>query len=123
MTEYYYGSFIYRYVQKLKHYAIRYDGHNFYLTNDGPKKATISELITAYKDMKIKLPTNRTTLNSQTVYGTRNHTSLTSLPGSDVDSNQGLHDNNKQVPQRPKRPSSFLYLTNPVLKKETKDSD
>ena len=93
------------------------------MTEDGPKKATISELITAYKDKKIKLPTHRTPVTAQSAPVTRNRTSLTSLTGSEANIYEGLYDNNTQVPLRPKRPSSFLYLTNPVLKKETNDSN
>ena len=54
-----------RYVGILKHFAVRYDGTNFYLLEDKKRFPTLKQLMAFYIDQKIILPTKKTTSSTQ----------------------------------------------------------
>ena len=92
------------------HYAIQYDGMNFYILDDGPTRPTVNELIDVYLQQKTKLPIKLGKVENKNTYsasGTKDNQTSASISGS---SGTDVLDG----PKVPEKPSSFLFLKRPV---------
>ena len=91
------------------HYAIQFDGMNFYIQDDGPMRPTVNELIDAYLNQKIRMPIKLGKIeNTCSASGTSDNHTHASIPG---DSGTDVSD----VPEVPQKPFSFLFLKRSVV--------